>query len=71
MSINSAIIDRRPRGNLTAIQRESTVIPAIRRLAPRPRWRQEPPYLNVGDSYRIVARGRGPQCGSGWIHTHH
>jgi hypothetical protein len=64
MSINSAVVDLHmpadPPADPPASKRgDNNVIAVIRGLVARPRWSQERPYLNIGDSYRIPDRCPG------------
>ena len=71
MIINSAVVDLHMPADPTASERGDKVIAVIRRLVGRPRWSQERPYLNIGDSYRIPDGCRGHEGGFNCVHTHH
>ncbi len=63
-------LDLRVPANPSTTGRRNKVMSTIRRLAGRPRWPQEQPYLTAGNSYRTPDRRRRHTGGSSWIHTH-
>lgn len=70
MSINSALVDLHVPADPTSTERGNQVIAVLRRFVGRPRWSQQPPYLKLGDSYRIFDGRRG-YAGPNWVHAHH